>query len=97
MDNKAQSIGFSWIIALILIFTMGLMFVIFNQVYNDYILSQANYLIANVSLLNATGQAEAQAQITKYNYFWSSIPIIIFVGTILWLILSAGRKQPGEQ
>jgi hypothetical protein len=50
---------------------------------NDHILGQANSLIDNITLLNATGKQEAHAQITKFNYFWASIPIIIFLSILV--------------
>lgn len=92
MNNKGQSVGFSWIFALIMLFGLGILFIVFNQVLNGNLYPVITEQIA-ASDINASTQAEIVASIDKYLDFFDSLPFIMFVVIVVYMVIVAIRKE----
>lgn len=99
MNKKGDSTGFGWIKIIVFICVAGFLFIILNQVYTEYITPAFNTL-ANDSIgvngfteLNATS---LQEESERWSYFWLSIPLIILLFAIIYLILNAIRAKRNE-
>ncbi|MFW6377431.1 MAG: hypothetical protein ACOCZ5_02175 [bacterium] len=92
MDKKGQSTGFAWIIALIFLFILGIGYVVFNQVMVVHIEPMSDSLINSSPYLNATEVNELESKNDKYMAFWHSMPFIIVILIVIYLITTGFRK-----
>jgi len=94
MDKKAASIGFIFIIALIILLASGIIYIILNQVYTNYLFNATtvNQVVNTFPYANASSVTQSQ---TITGYFWLSVPIFIIVMVILWIIVKA--QSGGDQ
>lgn len=86
------------IIGLIFIFVGGLLFVLFDQVIQHDLLPASDILI-NSSIGRTINSSQAQAQIdktTSFMNFWNSIPFLLIIFGILFMIMSAVRSKQYE-
>ncbi len=93
-NRKAQSTGFAWVLGLVLIFGLGVMYVIFNQTFTAYLVPTAKNLV-NVTTIPSATQALINADIDKYMAFWNALPYIMFFVIIIFMII-AGIRREGE-
>lgn len=96
INKKGEGIAFSWILALVCLLVMGLIYIIFNQSLQQYIKPTLDDVRNNYVGLNSSQIAEIDTEETKYIYFWSMLPLIIFIIIITWLILNAVKKSKDE-
>jgi len=95
MDKKGISAGFLFIIALVILFVSGLVYIMLNQVYTNYLFNQTmvNQVLSTMPYANATQVSIAQ---TTTGYFWYSIPIFIIIMVILYVIVKAQTGETSE-
>ena len=100
MNKKAYSTGFGWIMTLVVICLGGLLFIILNQVYTEYITPAFGTLI-NTSIgefgFTAGNASVLQAEAEKFNYFWTSIPIILLLLMCVYLVINAIRSKQKDE
>jgi len=99
MSKKAQSTGFAWVYGLIMLFGLGIMYITFNQVFVGHLVpimkEQANST-AIYDLDNGTTVAEINTNIDKYMDFFHALPFILFFIVIIYMIVSAFKREPME-
>jgi len=94
----ATSSGFGWFKALIVLFVLGLVYILFNQVVTIYVLPESITLI-NESIGDTINQSVADdlfSENDKAMAFFYVIPFIIFFIVILYIIMiwvRAGRTN----
>ena len=92
------SSGFGWFKGLIVLFVLGVLYILFNQVVTIYLQPEALKLINN-SIDDTINQSVANdliAENTKAMAFFYVIPFIIFFIVILYVIMiwiRAGRTN----
>ena len=96
MSKKAQSTGFSWVYGLIMLFGIGIMYITFNQVFVGHLVpvikAQAN-TTAIWDLDNGTSVNEINTNIDKYMDFFHTLPFILFFIIVIYMLVSAIRKE----
>ena len=96
MDKKAQSTGFAWIYGLIMIFGLGIMYIVFNQVFTAYLVptikAQVNQTYS-YGQIDAATQVQIYAGIDKYMSFFHLMPFILFFVVVIYMIVAAIRKE----
>ena len=92
MNKKGYSAGFSWVIGLILLFALGVGYVILNQVMTVHINPVADGIIDGSPYLNATEVAEIKGENAKYTAFWNSFPYIAVFLIVIFIVSAAVRK-----
>jgi hypothetical protein len=92
--NKKASTGFAWIFALVTLFGLGVLYIVFSQVFNAYLVPTIK-LQVNSSyppIDNAT-QATINGSIDKYMSFFNIMPFILFIVVIIFMIVVSIRKE----
>ena len=98
MNNKAQSTGFAWIYGLVILFGLGLLYIIFNQVFMIHIVPTIKDQIENpIYNVNESLREEAIAGIDKYMTFFHAMPFILFIIVVIYLIVVAIRRERESQ
>lgn len=92
--NKKGSTGFAWIFALVTLFGLGVLYIIFSQVFNAYLVptikSQVN---SSYPPIDPATQAEINSGIDKYMSFFNIMPFVLFIVVIIYMIVVAVRKE----
>jgi hypothetical protein len=95
-NRKAQSTGFAWVYGLIMIFGLGVMYIVFNQVFTAYLVptikSQVNMTQSYGQIDEAT-RVQIYAGIDKYMSFFHLMPFILFFVVVIYMIVAAIRKE----
>lgn len=96
MTNKKASTGFAWIFALVTLFGLGVLYIVFNQVFLAYLVptikAQVNGSNGGIPIDIAT-QNEINTGIDKYIQFWGILPFVLFIVVIIYMIVVAVRKE----
>ena len=106
MSKKGLSTGFAWIYALISLFGIGLIYIIFNQVLTANLVpiikdqvnqSYMNGLQGISPGIDEATKIEVNAGIDRYMKFFNALPFILFFVVIIYMIVSALRKESESQ
>ncbi len=92
MGRKAYSVGFSWVFGLVSLFGIGVMYIVFSQVFKAYLVPIITDM-TNVSTINISTQNEVIGGITQYMMFFDFLPFILFFVVVLYMIIVAVRKE----
>ena len=96
MKKKGQSAGFAWIYGIIMLFALGIMYIVFNQVFTAHLVpiikEQVNqsYDYGSIPIETVT---EIYAGIDKYMDFFHALPFILFFIIVIWMVVAAIRKE----
>ena len=99
MNKKGQT-AWTFIYGLILIFILGLMFVIFANVVTTQIVPLTNTMISQQSNIseyfNDTQTNELRAENDKVVAWFLAVPFVIFFAVIILIVAAAIRARSGE-
>ena len=94
MNKRGYSTGFTWVFGLVTLFGLGIMYIVFDQVF------LAHLVPTITGMINYTGstippeiQTEIIGNIDKYMDFFHILPFVIFLVVIIYMILAAFRKE----
>ena len=96
MNKRGLSAGFLFIVVLVALFASGLMYILLNQVYTNFLFNQTviDSVLSTLPNSNATEVAAVQ---TSMNLIWISLPVFIVIMIILYIIVKAqasgGKNQ----
>lgn len=97
-NKKSMSIGFSWVFALVTIFSLGLLYIVFNQVFVAHLVpvikSQVNSTSSGISLET---QTQINNEIDKYMMFFHAMPFILFLVVVFYMFIVAITKERTEE
>lgn len=97
MNKKGYSIGFTWVFALITLFGIGVLYIVFDQVFVAHLVptikSQVNSTTGNIPL---DEQAQIIGEIDKYMVYWHFAPYVLFTVVCIYMIVAAVRKEREE-
>lgn len=93
-NKKGYSTAMSWVFGIVSLFGLGVLTVVFNQVFYQYLVptikNQVNSTTANVAPATVT---TIFSNIDKFMSFWQILPFVIFGMIILFLIVTSLRKE----
>jgi len=97
-DKKGYSTGFTWIFGLVSLFGIGILYIVFNQVFVAHLVPTIKAQVADNSstaIDNAT-QAEINKGIDKYMDFFHALPFVLFFVIVVYMFIAAIRKEREE-
>lgn len=97
MDKKGYSTGFTWVFGLVTLFGLGIIYITFTQVFDAHLVPTIKGLTDNTTMLgsnidNATS-VKIHSSIDKYMDFFHSLPFILFVIVIIYMLVASFRKE----
>lgn len=97
MNNKnGYSTGFAWVFGLVTIFGLGIMYIVFNQVFTAHLVPVVKDM-TNQSLAAGTIDVATRNSIyggiDKYMSFFHVMPFVLFFVVIIYMIVAAIRKE----
>ena len=100
MNKKGYSTGFAWVFGLVTIFGLGVLYIVFSQVFVAHLVptikEMVNGTTSSFDIPLAT-QTEINNGIDKYMDFFNAMPFILFFVVILYMIIAAIRKERESQ
>ena len=97
MNKKGCSTGFAWFYGILTIFALGLIFIVFNQVFVAQLVptikGMTNGTIGGMETIPLATQVEINSGIDKYMDFFHAMPFILFFVVVLYMIIAAIRKE----
>jgi len=95
-NRKGYSTGFSWVFALVSLFGLGILYIVFNQVFVGHLVptikDMSNSSISG-GLIPAADTVLIASNIDKFMYFFHAMPYILFFTIIIYMIVAAVRKE----
>lgn len=96
-SKKAYSVGFTWVYGLVSLFAVGLLYIVFDQVFVGHLVPTiVGQVTANTSQISTDTQVTIVAEISKYMDFWHALPYILFFVIVLYMILAGIVKERSE-
>jgi len=97
--KKKGSTGFAWIFALVTLFGLGVLYIVFSQVFLAHLVPIIKAQVNSTSgiVIDAATQNEINTGIDKYIQFWNILPFILFIVVIIYMIVVAIRKESESQ
>jgi len=93
-NKKAYSTGFTWVFGLVSIFGLGLLYIVFNQVFTAHLVPVVKSMVNSSTMpVDIATQLEINAGIDKYMDFFHIMPFVLFFTVVLYMIIAAIRKE----
>lgn len=96
INKKGYGTGFVWVFGLVSIFGLGLMYIVFNQVFVAHLVPIVKGMVNDSTITplidNAT-RLEIFAGIDKYMDFFHAMPYILFFVIIIYMIVTGLKKE----
>lgn len=93
MNKKGQGIAYVWVYSIITLFTLGVIFIVFDQVFvahlNPAIINNVNNTIG----IPDDTKSEIFSFIDRYMTFWHVLPIILFLVIVVYMFVVVIRKE----
>ena len=97
MNNRGYSTGFVWIFGLVSLFGLGIMYIVFNQVFVAELVPTIKEMVnSSYSGIDIATQNEINGNIDKYMAFFHILPFVLFFMVIVYMLLTAIRKEREE-
>jgi heme/copper-type cytochrome/quinol oxidase subunit 2 len=97
-NKKGQGVAYAWIFGLITLFTLGVIFVVFDQVFvaylNPIIINQVNN---SAIAIDANTKQEIFNGISNYMTMWHILPIVLFLVVVFYMIVVAIRRERADE
>lgn len=92
--RNGYSTGFTWVFGLITVFGLGILYIVFNQVFEAHLVPTIKDMV-NASFVNIPPATvnEINANIDKYMSFFHVMPYILFFTVIIYMVIAAIRKE----
>jgi len=94
-SKKGYSTGFTWVFGLVTIFGLGIMYIVFNQVFTAHLVPVIKEQV-NQSSIDIATQNEINANIDKYMVFFHAMPFILFFIVVIYMLVASIRKEREE-
>ena len=90
MKFKKGGVAFDWIFGLAFLFSLGLLYIVFNHTLTD----EFNPVIENLIPDDAPAKSDVLLDSNEWMSYWNVVPyVLVFVIGTFWLVSSL-RKEP---
>lgn len=97
-NHRAQGIAFAWVYGLISLFALGIIFIVFDQVFlahlNPIIINQVNNSSPPIDEATKT---QIYGFINQYMTYWHMLPFILFFVVIVYMIVVTIRRERQDE
>lgn len=96
MNKKGYSTGFAWVFALVSLFGLGILYIVFNQVLSVHIAPVMKEMVNTTMTDKPVDEAtriEIHQAIDRYMAFFNALPFILFFVIVLFMIVTAIRRE----
>ena len=87
------STAYSWIFGLVTLFGIGVLFIVFSQVFTAHLVPEIKEQINDSTTIDVATKTDTKAKIDKYMDFFNTMPFILFVVVVVFMFIAAIRKE----
>lgn len=101
-NKRAIGTAYVWIYGLVSLFALGVLYVVFNQVFMQYIIptikNQANstYAMPGTEIDQGTVQ-QIYNNIDRYMSYFHALPYVIFLVVVIYMIIMGIRRERTDE
>ena len=96
-NKKGYSVGFTWIFGLVTIFGIGILYIVFSQVFNAHLVPVVKDMANNTAFgIPESTTIEINENIDKYMDYFNMMPYVLFLVVIIYMFVAAIRKEREE-
>jgi len=92
-NKRGYSTGFSFVFGLVTLFGLGILFIVFDQVFLAYLVPTIKNLVNTTGNIPIATQTEIYANIDKYIDIWHALPFVLFFAVIIYMGIAAVRRE----
>jgi hypothetical protein len=96
IGKKAFSVAYTWIFGLVTLFGLGILYIVFNQVFTAHLVPVISDMVNSSSTIDAATKAEVFSGINKYMTFFNILPFVLFFVVVIYMLVASWRKETGE-
>ena len=93
LDKRGISTGFSWVFGLVSMFGIGVIYIVFSQVFKAHLVPTITNYVNGSASIPAETKVEIIGNIAKYMSFWDIIPFILVLVIVIYMIIVSIRKE----
>ncbi len=87
------STAFSWIFGLVMLFGIGVLFIVFSQVFTAHLVPTIKDQLNSSTTIDTATKTEVETGIDKYMDFFNTMPFILFFVVVVFMFVAAIRKE----
>ena len=88
-----KGVAAAWLIGLSTIFLFSLLYIMFTQIYVTNYFPEVENAVDEAPL-NETYKENVKETLTNIKNIWLIFPFIFLIGIIVWMFISAQKKEP---
>jgi len=96
-NKKGYSTGFTWVFGLVILFGLGILYITFAQVFDAHLVPTVKDLTDNTTSIGSSIPSETSEEIhgniDRYMDYFHTVPFIIFIVVVIYMIIAAVRKE----
>lgn len=93
LNRRGFSTGFTWVFAIVSLFGLGILYIVFEQVFAAHLVPTITGLVDASPLIDTGTKATVNSNIALYMTFFRALPLIIFFVVIIYMLIAAIRKE----
>ena len=102
MNKKAIGTAYVWIYGLVSLFGLGILYIVFDQVFMQYLLPVMKNQVNSTTGLPDIAIDQGTVQTIFQNYdqymaFWHLLPFILFGVIVIYMILMGIRRERNDE
>jgi hypothetical protein len=91
-NKRGYSMAMTLIYGLVSLFGIGILYIVFNQVFTAHLLPTMVEQV-NTSNIDAATKAEIFVAYNKWMIFFNLLPFILFFTVVIYMLLSSWRRE----
>lgn len=92
-NKKGYSTGFAWIFGLVILFGLGILYIVFNQVFMTHLVPIISEQITDSDNVDDATKEAALSGINRYMNYFHALPFVLFMVVIVYLFITAIRRE----
>lgn len=94
-SRAGYSTGFAFIFGLVSLFGLGIMYIVFSQVFGAHLVPTIKGMVNDTAVtgISEATAAEINGNIDKYMNFFNILPFVLFFAVIVYMFVAAVRKE----
>lgn len=102
MNKRGEGRMYNWVYALVSLFGLGILYVVFDQVFLMYLVPTIKNQVNSTAIITQTPIDPGTVQtifdnIDKYMAFWHALPFILFFVVVVFMFVSGIKKEGQDQ
>jgi NADH:ubiquinone oxidoreductase subunit 6 (subunit J) len=93
--KRGYSPAISWVYALVSLFGIGVLYIVFSQVFTAHLVPTIKNQVISSAIDNST-QTTIISNIDKYMVYFNFLPVVLFGAIVVYLFVNSFRKEQME-